>query len=88
MNLTDYVRPLPEAERIALAQRAGTTWNQLRNMSFSGKRCGPRLAAAIERATGGEVKRWDLRPDDWHEIWPELVGAVGAPSVPADASVA
>lgn len=28
---------------------------------------------AIERATNGEVSRRDLRPDDWHLIWPELV---------------
>ena len=28
---------------------------------------------AIERATEGAVTRRDLRPDDWHEIWPELV---------------
>lgn len=27
---------------------------------------------AIERATGGTVTRRDLRPDDWHLIWPEL----------------
>jgi len=27
---------------------------------------------AIERATKGEVTRRDLRPDDWHLIWPEL----------------
>ena len=38
---------------------------------------------AIERATDGAVRRWDLRPDDWHQIWPELVGAEGAPDVPA-----
>lgn len=24
---------------------------------------------------------WDLRPDDWHRIWPELVGTKGAPDV-------
>lgn len=28
--------------------------------------------AAIERATGGQVTRRDLRPHDWHQIWPEL----------------
>lgn len=28
--------------------------------------------AAIERATGGAVTRKELRPDDWHLIWPEL----------------
>lgn len=27
---------------------------------------------AIERATKGAVTRRDLRPDDWHLIWPEL----------------
>ena len=27
---------------------------------------------AIERATNGQVSRRDLRPDDWHLIWPEL----------------
>lgn len=33
----------------------------------------------IEQATNGVVRRWDLRPDDWHRIWPELVDAEGAP---------
>lgn len=27
---------------------------------------------AIERATDGQVSRRDLRPSDWHLIWPEL----------------
>lgn len=30
---------------------------------------------AIEQATKGVVTRRDLRPDDWHLIWPELVAA-------------
>lgn len=24
---------------------------------------------------------WSLRPNDWHLIWPELIGAPGAPEV-------
>lgn len=28
---------------------------------------------AIEKQTGGKVTRKELRPDDWHKIWPELV---------------
>ena len=31
------------------------------------KRC-----VAIEQATEGIITRRDLRPDDWHLIWPEL----------------
>jgi len=37
---------------------------------------------AIERACDYIVRRWDLRPDDWHRIWPELIGTEGAPDVP------
>ncbi len=44
--------------------------------------------SAIERATDGAVRRWDLRPNDWWEIWPELIGADGAPAVPAAERVA
>lgn len=28
--------------------------------------------SGIERLTGGQVTRRDLRPHDWREIWPEL----------------
>lgn len=28
--------------------------------------------ATIEIATNGRVTRKDLRPNDWHKIWPEL----------------
>lgn len=40
------------------------------------ERCTP-----IEQATEREVMRWDLRPDDWHRIWPELIGIKGAPAI-------
>jgi DNA-binding transcriptional regulator YdaS (Cro superfamily) len=32
----------------------------------------PERCVAIERATGRQVMRQDLRPDDWADIWPEL----------------
>ena len=35
----------------------------------------------VERITRGAIRRWDLRPDDWWKIWPELVGVEGAPAV-------
>lgn len=38
---------------------------------------------AIEVATERAVRRWDLRPDDWWKIWPELAGLDGAPAVPS-----
>ncbi len=30
--------------------------------------------------------RWDLRPNDWHLIWPELIGTDGAPKIPTQTS--
>ena len=44
-----------------------------------------RLAPAIERLTCGAVMRWELRPEDWWEIWPEHCDRRGAPDVPAKA---
>jgi DNA-binding transcriptional regulator YdaS (Cro superfamily) len=39
----------------------------------TGKRPVPiERCTAIEVATGGQVTRKDLRPDDWESIWPEL----------------
>lgn len=32
-----------------------------------------RHCPAIEGETSGKVTRQELRPDDWHKIWPELV---------------
>ena len=32
----------------------------------------PQQCVAIEQSTEGAVTRKDLRPDDWHLIWPEL----------------
>ena len=39
------------------------------------------MCATVEALCGSAVRRWDMRPDDWHLIWPELIGADGAPAV-------
>lgn len=39
----------------------------------------PELCVRIEQRTG--VMRWDLRPDDWHLIWPELKKRKDSPKV-------
>lgn len=56
--------------RINLSQVLDVTLGALGNWKIRGvpiERC-----YAIERATNGVVTRKDLRPDNWHEIWPEL----------------
>lgn len=68
-----------------LARRIGVVQGAVSNWRKRGADVPPEHCAPIEAATDGAVKRWQLRPKDWHRIWPELVGAEGAPQVPAEA---
>lgn len=69
---------------VAVGVKQQHVWNWLnRNGAVPADRC-----AAIEQATGRAVMRWDLRPDDWHRIWPELIGQPGAPAVKPAAEAA
>lgn len=79
-KLKKYLLSMSIRDRESLAQRCGTTWAALRNISYGYRKPNARLCVAIEAETSGAVRRQDLLPDDWHEIWPEL--AVNAPSQP------
>lgn len=37
--------------------------------------------AGVEEECERQYQRWHFRPDDWHRIWPELIGQEGAPLV-------
>lgn len=79
-ELKAYINGLPdEAARVAFAERCDTTIKHLRNVAY-GKTCSPELAAFVETASGGAVRRQHLRPDDWGRIWPELIPAKAAPA--------
>lgn len=56
-------------------ERTGTTRGYLRQVGYGNKQASAALASLLERATGGEVTRKDLRPEDWAMIWPELTAA-------------
>lgn len=81
MDLKTHLSTLQVPERDALAAACGTTRGHLQNIVYGLRTCSPELAAALDRASGGIVRRWDMRPDDWHLIWPELIGTEGAPEV-------
>ena len=70
MKLKDYVADRGGIARLA---RQVNAQPQLMWQWASGVRPVPiERCVPIERATDGAVSRIDLRPDDWHEIWPEL----------------
>jgi len=55
-----------------LANTAGCSVGTLYQVALAHKKPSAKLATRIQAATNGVVSRRDLRPDDWHLIWPEL----------------
>ena len=83
MDLKTYLKGLSdEAAREAFAAACETTLGHMRNCCYGDKRLAPATCVLAEAATSRAVMRWDLRPEDWHRIWPELIGAPGAPAIP------
>lgn len=56
-----------------LAAAIGVSQPVVSNWRARGTTPDAALCVAIERATSGAVTRRELRPDDWADIWPELV---------------
>lgn len=80
MKLKIYVQSVEPAAHIA--RRIGVA-PTLISQWIKGVRPVPELRCVqLERATLGQVMRWDLRPGDWWQIWPELIANPDAPSVP------
>ena len=81
--LRTYLKGLPdESARKAFALACGTTIGHMRNAGYGLRKLDPATCVRVESMTRGTLRRWDLRPHDWHEIWPELVGTAGAPEKP------
>lgn len=84
-TLRIYLRSLPsDDEREAFAKDCGTTLGHMRNAVYGLKSLSPEVCAQAELKSAGAARRWDLRPDDWHRIWPELINSPGAPGIPVE----
>lgn len=90
MDLKTYLKTLAdEPAREAFALRCDTTIGHMRNCVYvGGKRLHPANCVLVEINTAGAVTRRDLRPDDWHRIWPELVTAEHPAPQEADTATA
>jgi len=67
--------PTKVAGLLGVSPQAVCFWRDGKRQ-FPVEHCSPLCAVT-------SVRRWDLRPYDWHRIWPELIGTEGAPDVPA-----
>jgi len=78
MTLSDYLKTQGRGAISALAKQIGAHVPDVYRW-MSGQRPVPiGRCPAIERATDGQVSRRDLRPDDWHLIWPDLTEPAAA----------
>jgi DNA-binding transcriptional regulator YdaS (Cro superfamily) len=82
-ELKAYLKSLPDEPACEqFAARCGTTLGHMRNTLYDPKkRLKPAVCVAVERESSNAVRRWNLRPADWHLIWPELRSRKGAPPV-------
>jgi DNA-binding transcriptional regulator YdaS (Cro superfamily) len=71
MNLLQYVKT--RASQRELAKKLAITPVLINQWANKKRPIPPGRCVEIERATSGEVTRQDLRPDDWKQLWPELV---------------
>lgn len=72
-HLIKYINNLPASSRNIFASNCGTTLGYLRKAASTGQVLGAEICVAAELASKGEVTRKDIRPTDWHLIWPELL---------------
>jgi DNA-binding transcriptional regulator YdaS (Cro superfamily) len=64
------------AAAIDVGQSVASNWKKRRTLIDA------LYCTAIEELPACPVRRWHLRPLDWHRIWPELRSAPGAPPLP------
>lgn len=83
-TLKQYLSPMPEKDRERFARRCGSSIGHLRNVISGFRPCATDLAVSIETESQRAVRRWDLRPADWHRHWPELKEDPAAPRVPRE----
>lgn len=87
MTLNDYLKASGSLTvallRAAIGAKSDAQIRQWQH-GYGARLPSPENCTAIEQATERAVMRWDLRPDDWHRIWPELIGAPGAPATQAE----
>ncbi|WP_157991635.1 hypothetical protein [Caldimonas tepidiphila] len=68
-------------DRARIAAKVGVNKDYLYQCMTGRGAMSPAEAVRIEFESEKELCRWHLRPNDWHYIWPELIGAAGAPEV-------
>lgn len=59
MTLKKWWKTAEQADRMELAEKAGTSVNNLRNIAY-GQSCSPSMAESIAKASGGDISELEL----------------------------
>lgn len=73
MDLKSYLSSLERGESSRLAERLGISISFLSQLSSGKSPISASRCIEIEKETKGLVSRKDMRPNDWAQIWPELI---------------
>ncbi|MFH8134186.1 transcriptional regulator [Pantoea osteomyelitidis] len=72
MHLKIYLENAKRGEATRLARELHISTSYLSQLVSGAASVSPARCIEIEKVTGGAVTRADMRPDDWHKIWPEF----------------
>lgn len=84
MNLKEWTQQ-SRGRQAALAAHLGVPPPNVCSWVYGHKSPSIKTAVAIELFTDGQVTRQELFPNDWRQIWPELVKQPGAHGVDSQA---
>jgi DNA-binding transcriptional regulator YdaS (Cro superfamily) len=82
MKLKQYLELAGRGARMRLSAATGAYPSDITDWANGDRPIPYHWAVKLEAATTGAVMRWDSRPDDWHEHWPELRRRKDAPPIP------
>ena len=82
MKLREFLDGMHRGGMAAFAAKVGISPIYISQLAAvqDGRRPSPELCANIVRQSCADVQYWDLRPDDWHLIWPMVINTEGAPA--------
>lgn len=78
MDLRTYIKSGDRGRASELASRLNVSRSYLSQMASGLAPISPERCVAIWQETNGMVTRQELRPSDWHKIWPELRPLAGS----------
>ena len=80
-KLKAFLESQPRGTAATIARELGISPVMVSQYASGEKEVPVRRCRRLCKLTRDVVQPWDLRPEDWWEHWPELIGSPGAPEI-------